>query len=288
MTVAAVFHPEYLAAGLEHFARLGVAQQQALAAGLLRLHQAPLVDDADLLVLHEPHYVDAVLRGTMPLAQSSYLPWSPALVTACKRMLGGQRLGAQLALAEGLCINIACGFHHAHPARGGGFCVFNGLALVAALEPKLRVVVLDCDEHGGDGTEAFAARLPNLNAISIFGSRFGVRGGVRSRAFDVTRDENGDANLGYLQALDQALELVLTASPDLVIFQASADTHIDDPRASLRLTTATLRLRDERVLSALKSARVPTLITLAGGYQRPEAVAELYLGTIRTAARIHV
>ena len=70
------------------------------------------------------------------------------------------------------------GFHHAHPDTGGGFCVFNGLALVAHARPTLKVAVLDCDEHGGDGTEAFAKRLINLHTFSVFGSRFGVRSPV--------------------------------------------------------------------------------------------------------------
>jgi len=104
----------------------------------------------------------------MPLANSAYLPWSTLLVNACLHMLGGQLLGAQLALAHGRCINLACGFHHAHPNTGGGFCLFNGLALVAHAFPQLKIAVLDCDEHGGDGTEAFAQRLSNLHTFSVF------------------------------------------------------------------------------------------------------------------------
>lgn len=141
--------------------------------------------------LHDARYVEAVVHGQMPLAGSAYLPWSNALVDSCLHMLGGQMLAAQLAISHGLAINLACGFHHAHPDRGGGYCVFNGLALVAQQHPMWRVTVLDCDEHGGDGTEAFCALLPNLSAISIFGTRFGFRRHAESGVSCPARGRNG-------------------------------------------------------------------------------------------------
>jgi len=68
------------------------------------------------------------------------------------------------------------------PSRGSGFCPINGLALVALRMPRLRTFVVDCDERGDNGTEEFAARLPNLYTASIFGTRFGCLGGERSWA----------------------------------------------------------------------------------------------------------
>ena len=180
-----VYHPYYAPAGLAHFARLRVVAEMAQAQSLGQFYLPQPLPTAALRGLHDDIYLDAVLNGNLPLASSAYLPWSAALVDACLHMLGGQLLGAQLALAHGRCINLACGFHHAHPHTGGGFCVFNGLALVAHAFPELKIAVLDCDEHGGDGTEAFASRMPNLHTFSVFGSRFGVRGGLRSRGLGI-------------------------------------------------------------------------------------------------------
>jgi acetoin utilization deacetylase AcuC-like enzyme len=282
-----VYHPAYQASGLAHFSRLEKTHEQLLPKSLVRVHAPQPVDPQSLRTLHDERYVDAVLHGHMPLAGSAYLPWSPGLVDACLHMLGGQLLAAQLARQHGLAINLACGFHHSHPTRGGGFCVFNGLALVAQQHPELRVAVLDCDEHGGDGTEAFCALLPNFSAISIFGTRFGVRGGVRSRALAVPRKFEGGGARGrdYLAVLDQALHELLVAAPDLVLYQASADSHVQDPKSTLRLSSATLNERDWRVFRALLHAGIPVVVTVAGGYQQPAEVAALYLQTIQSASR---
>lgn len=284
--VDVVFDPQYLAEDLPHFRRLGQTLALGREAGLVRVH-APQPLPAGLLErLHDPDYVAAVRHGTPPLCNAAYLPWSPALVRACEAMLGGQLSAARIARSSGLCVNLACGFHHAHPHRGGGYCVFNGLALVALAHPELQVAVLDCDEHGGDGTEAFCARLKNLRAISVFGTRFGITGGERSLAMRVPRTASGAADPdAYLDVLDEALRKLLDDPPDLVLYQASADTHSEDPRASLKLSTATLAQRDQRVFATLRAAGIPVVVTLAGGYQSPGEVAALYLQTLRLAAQ---
>ncbi|MEZ5439915.1 MAG: hypothetical protein R3F15_00345 [Lysobacterales bacterium] len=286
MSVPVVYSPRYQRSGLVHFERFEWLHRQALAEGLVQVNEPQPLDLEDLRGFHADDYLDAMRTGARPLAQSSYLPWSEGLLDTCLAMLGGQLHAADLALGNGMAFNLACGFHHAFPERGGGFCVFNGLALVAAKRPELQVTVLDCDEHGGDGTEAFCARLDNLSAISIFGTRFGIRGGINSLAFNVPNEEGEARDPGFLDSLDQALDLILQQKPDLVLYQASADSHIEDPRATLKLSTATLRLRDQRVLSALRWARIPVLVTLAGGYQQPERTGALYLQTLRVANEV--
>jgi acetoin utilization deacetylase AcuC-like enzyme len=278
-----VYHPEYAPAGIAHFARLRVVAEIAQAQALGQFNLPRPLPAAALRGLHDDVYLDAVFNGAMPLANSSYLPWSEALVSACLHMLGGQLLGAQLALEHGRCINLACGFHHAHPHAGGGFCVFNGLALVAHALPTLKVAVLDCDEHGGDGTEAFANRLSNLHTFSVFGSRFGVRGGLRSRALHVPTAGTLEVNRVYLEVLDQALDEVLALAPDLVVYQAGMDSHEQDPRASLKVNTATLARRDQVVFATFKQAQIPVLAVLAGAYQGPQQVSELYRNLLLAA-----
>lgn len=284
MNLPLVWHADYAPAELPHFARLRTVAELAVAEGLGHLHAPQALAPERLRGLHDDAYVDAVLAGRAPLAGSAGLEWSPQLVAACLRMLGGQLLGTTLALAHGRCVHLACGFHHAHPGIGGGFCVFNGLALVAHAHPQLQVAVLDCDEHGGDGTEAFAQRLPNLRALSIFGSRFGLRGEGRSRALKVPGAGTAEVDQYYLEVLDQALADLLADPPGLVLYQAGMDAHIDDPRATLRVSTATLGERDRRVFAALRSAGVPVLAVLAGAYQAPARVAALYRGLLRAAA----
>lgn len=285
--IHAVYSADYQASGLTHFSRLDWLYRRALTLDWVELHCPAPLPLRQLRGLHSDDYLLAMECGQGSLARSSHLPWSPGLVESARSMLGGQLLAVDLALEHGLAFNLACGFHHAHPDRGGGFCVFNGLALSAAQHPELDVLVLDCDEHGGDGTEVFSERLANLTAISIFGTRFGVRGGLRSIAMPVPpAEDDGRRDAGYLQTLDQALDLILNREPDIVLYQASADSHLDDPKSLLKLSTQTLATRDHRVFAALSSAGIPVVVTLGGGYQSPEVVGGLYLQSLETANKL--
>lgn len=283
MTLDVVYGAAYQASNLDHFRRLEVVYRQIRSWPTIRIHDPEPIDLGSLRELHEPAYVDAVLEGRQPLAGSAHLPWSPGLVTACLAMLGGQRLAMELALSRGRAINLVCGFHHAHPERGGGFCVFNGLALTAVLARRRRIAILDCDEHGGDGTEAFCAHLSNLFAVSIFGTRFGIRGNERSLALTVPKSGSPSTDHHYLEVLDQALEHLLRIAPDLVVYQAGVDSHVDDPKSSLSLQSATLKERDRRVFRILGRAGIPVLTVLAGGYQCADRLARLNVETIIAA-----
>lgn len=177
-------------------------------------------------------------------------------------------------------MNIARGFHHAHPAGGSGYCAINGLALIAHAMPAVRVMVVDCDEHGGNGTEEFAARLPNLFATSVFGTRFGCLGGNRSWAWQVGAAE-GYAR--YEAILDEIEGLAGTIAPDLIVYQAGVDCHREDPKSRLRLATEELFRRDLKVFRMAARLRVPVLFVLAGGYQDAAKVARLNANTVRAA-----
>ncbi len=61
-------------------------------------------------------------------------------------------MAAEMALQKGIAANVAQGFHHAVYEYGGSFCTFNGLAFVAQQNPNKKIFVLDCDQHGGNGT----------------------------------------------------------------------------------------------------------------------------------------
>ena len=284
------FAPDYLpaepSATRKHFERLAVLAELLASDSELsiRWHLPEMASIEELLALHDADYVHAMLSGSKPLSAAAHLPWSPSLVSACRLMLGGQRAAAQMAMEKGFAINLALGFHHAHPERGGGFCVFNGLAHVAKCFPEHRIVVLDCDEHGGDGTAIFAERLPNFHAISVFGSRFGVRPHERSHVLQVPRGAR--AGTAMLEAIAQALDLIHNLCPDLVLFQAGADMHVDDSKSTLHIDGETIELRDHQVLQALHVMQIPTLCSLGGSYQAAPVTAKIYSQTVRTGYRI--
>lgn len=281
MRIPAWFSDAYAPAEVPLLARLATTRRTLQRLDLVDLHQAPPIDPAVLEGLHDARYLRAFLHGEEPLASRQGIRWTPRVRDAALAMLGGQLRAARHALdGGGIAMNIARGFHHAHPASGSGFCALNGLALIAHAMPGLRVMVIDCDEHGGNGTEEFAARMPNLYAVSIFGTRFGCRGGVRSWAQHVTHAQGFPR---YLQALRRTAELADRIRPDLLVYQAGADCHRDDPKSLLRLTTREMFRRDLAVFRLARRRRLPMLFVVAGGYQAAEKVARLNANTVRAA-----
>lgn len=263
--------------------KLGPVAWHAVANGWAEIEVPDLVDSDRLRQLHAPEYVDAFLIGRSPMASAQGWPWTPQIRDGVLAIQGGQLLGAKLAMEHGIAANVAQGFHHAGYASGCGYCTFNGLALVAQEFPELRVMVLDCDEHGGNGTEEFTYRLPNLYNFSIHGNSFGMRGGERSiprRLPSVTQRFSL-----YEQALDDAFDMVECWRPDLLIYQAGADPHINDPLGSLGMTTEQLAARDRIVFERCTDQKLPVLFVLAGGYQEPinSKLLPLHLNTFKAA-----
>ncbi len=253
---------------------------------------AELVDPGTVKIeklrrLHSPAYVDSFLEGKGPLASSQGWPWTPQIRDGVLAIHAGQLVGAQLALDCGIAANIAQGFHHAGYERGMGFCTFNGLALVAQEYPGKTVCVLDCDEHGGNGTEEFTRRLPNLFQCTVNGSRYGCSDSERSRCFTLGRvtDDFGS----FEAALVESFAQILRWKPDLLLYQAGADPHIDDPLGSLEMTTGQLEQRDRMVFEFCVLNSIPVLFVLAGGYQEPieTKLAPLHVNTFAAAAMVY-
>jgi acetoin utilization deacetylase AcuC-like enzyme len=156
----------------------------------VQLHEAPAATPGELALAHSPHYIDAVLDGTLApaLVREIGFPWSPAMAERARRSVGAtlaaarRALGLHGAAAEGVSGNLAGGTHHASADRGGGFCVFNDMAVAARLMQAehsraygvghlLQVAVIDLDVHQGNGTAAIFANDPSVFTLSMHGER---------------------------------------------------------------------------------------------------------------------
>ena len=266
--------------------KLPLVAKQAAEAGFAEIVEPQPVSRNDLDRIHDPAYVHSILTGEGPLSQCAFGDWSEDYRDGVLAINGGNLLAARLALEDGIAANVAQGFHHAAPSNGGGYCTFNGLALVAALNPRTKVFVLDCDEHGGDGTAEFTKFLPNLFNYSICGTSMGAYEGPRSI---VRRVPPGDEIQGR-RLLEEALNLIAEKRPGLVIYQAGMDPHCDDPLSRSQMSGEFLARRDELVMQTLAlDLGIPFFFVLAGGYQEPmeEKLVPLHVQTFETASRIH-
>jgi acetoin utilization deacetylase AcuC-like enzyme len=165
-----------------------------------------------------------------------------------------------------------------------GFCVLNdvaiGVAAVLAERLVARAAVLDLDVHQGNGTAAIFADDARVFTCSIH----------QENNYPVTKPPS-DLDLGladgtdgptYMAALDRALDAVLAARPELLVYVAGADPYVDDQLGGLALTLDDFRQRDERLLDAAADAEVPVVTVPAGGYAiRVEDTIRIHATTLR-------
>ena len=263
----------------------------------LRLQEAPAATDGELALAHTPDYVTSVSEGTLSAAAQREIgfPWTPRMVERSRRSVGATIAAARVALAEGIAANLAGGTHHAYADKGGGYCVFNDVAVAARLmqaewhrhhRALLRIAVIDLDVHQGNGTAAIFRDDPTVFTLSLHGERnFPFR--KEASDLDVALPD-GCRDAEYLAALDAALGELwrrhAPGAPGLVFYLAGADPHEGDRLGRLKLTAAGLAERDRRVFDAARERRIPVAISMAGGYGREIAdTVAVQLTTLREA-----
>lgn len=245
-----------------------------------------LINPDILRELHDPIYVDAFLTGQKPLATiQGFRKWNEQLRDAVLSVQAGQLIAAEIALQEGIASNLAQGFHHATYEWGNAFCTFNGLALVAKKYPNKRIFVLDCDQHGGNGTAEFTKRLPNLFNFSVCGLPFGCVTSEQS-ILRVIHPKTGNFQ-DYMSAVKEGLQMAQTWQADLIIYQAGMDCHYRDPFGSQWFVDEMIFERDAVVLESIKRMGIPLMFVMAGGYQNLRDLVPLHVSTYRTVRDIY-
>jgi len=258
--------------------RLVVADWLAQPAFKIEVIGFEPVTPTQLALAHDPEFVRAVLAresrngfGNTDAGVAASLPYTTgSLVAAAEHALLHR---------EAVC-SATSGFHHAGYASAEGFCTFNGLMVtaVAMHQARLaqRVGIIDCDAHYGNGTDNIIRKL-GIGWIEhhTMGAHFHGRSDTRVGEFERWLD----------QAIDRCRDC------DLVIYQAGADPHVDDPLGGV-LTTQQMSWRDRRVFEQL--GHRPLVWNLAGGYQEVEGEElsdaqriEPVLALHRETARLH-
>ncbi|WP_416832877.1 MAG: histone deacetylase [Erythrobacter sp.] len=263
----------------------------------LRASGAPITEHAPepcprewLEAVHCPSYVDEVFRAAVPREKERRIgfPVTPAITSRVRHTNGGTWLAARLAMQHGYAANSAAGSHHALHETGAGYCVFNDLAvasnrLVAEGDAR-RILIVDLDVHQGDGTASLTAGREDIFTLSLHAEKnFPARKARSSR--DVGLPDGIDDD-GFMEALDTHLPDILdTFEPDLVLYQAGVDPHIDDKLGRLSLTDEGLERRDRFVVHHARSRGRPVASALGGGYGDDQrTVAERHARSMLTMA----
>lgn len=225
--------------------------------------------------VHGDAYLDAVqgaevmsdILGGLPIGEAD----AARVLDLQRAMTGGTMLATDIALGTGnIGINLGGGFHHAHRDRGRGFCVFNDIAVAIAEQRALgfheRVLVVDLDQHDGDGTRAIFAEDPGVYTLSIHNHHWGSTDAVASASVALG-DDVGDAL--YLEAVRLHLaEALRQHRPRLVYLLAGTDPAEGDRIGVWSISAEAMLERDITVFEMLRELApdAAVVVCLAGGY----------------------
>jgi len=264
-----------------------LAIERALAARWLpgwERREAVPATEAELGLVHSARHVRAIAElcaaggGAIDadtfVGEASFRAATAAAGAACtmtRALLGGEA-------AVGFCAVRPSG-HHAEPDRAMGFCLFDNVAVAAALAISElgaeRVFILDWDVHHGNGTaEAFRSRsdvlfasihqwplYPGTGPLEDAGS-----GAGEGFTINLPVPPGSDERL-WLSLLERVvLPAAVSFRPDLVLVSAGFDAHAEDPLAGCRLSTGSFGELARRVRDMAAAAAIPVGVVLEGGY----------------------
>ncbi|MFL0355590.1 histone deacetylase [Erythrobacter sp. GH1-10] len=271
-----VHHADYMAPqptrGTFKFDKYYLVMEELRASGAPITEHAPDPCPREWLeAVHDPDYVDEVFRVAVPREKERRIgfPVTTRIRDRVRHTNGGTWLAARLAMEHGYAANSAAGSHHALADTGAGYCVFNDLAVASnrliAEGQAHRILIVDCDVHQGDGTASLTAGREDIFTLSLHAEKnFPVRKARSSR--DVGLPDGVDDD-GYMEALDTHLpDIMHQFAPDLVLYQAGVDPHVEDKLGRLALTDEGLQRRDRFVVRQARQRGVPVASALGGGY----------------------
>jgi acetoin utilization deacetylase AcuC-like enzyme len=298
MRLPIVYHPHYMAP-LRTGHRFPMSKYGYLREALVARRLMPATGGflspaparaAAVAAVHAADYVARVAgaRLTAEEARRIGLPSTEAVARRAFLSAAGTLLAARLAIEAGAACNMAGGSHHAGPAGGAGFCVFNDVAVAArALLDERRVgriLVVDCDVHQGDGTAAIFEGEARVLTLSLHAERNYPARKARSDIDLALPDGVRDA--AYLEMLAWGLAQAQDFGAELVFYNAGVDPHAADRLGRLGLTDQGLRARDRLVLGWARGRGLPVAGVLGGGYDPdPGVLAERHAILFEEAAR---
>jgi acetoin utilization deacetylase AcuC-like enzyme len=288
MSTAFITHPDCLkhdmgAGHPEQPARLAAIEDQLIASGIdgyLQRYEAPRATDEQLARVHPQAYVQAI-RDAAPETGRVHLDpdtaMNPHTLNAALRAAGAAVLGVDLVMNgkhSSAFSSVRPPGHHACRARPMGFCIFNNVAVAArhaihehGLE---RVAIIDFDVHHGNGTEEIFEGDEHVLMASTFQHPFYPYSGTESPAANMVNVPlpAGAGSQQFREAVTQHWVPALEEyAPELVLFSAGFDAHIEDEMAMLQLKDADYRWVTEQVKAvADRHAGGRIVSMLEGGY----------------------
>jgi len=227
--------------------------------GLFSLSQITLVvpqtaSRESLLRVHDVGYVDLIFRlASENKPYDVETPVSPEILEAALLVAGGAvECGEAVFVGKAeRAISLGGGYHHAGRNYGGGFCLFNDVAILIehlrANYNAKRFLVMDYDVHFGNGTSDIYYQDPTVLYISLHqdprtiypGTGFAWQiGEGAGKGYNVNVPlPPGTGDSTYLYALKEIfVPLAEEFKPEIIIANGGSDPHFADMLGDLSLT----------------------------------------------------
>ena len=252
-----------------------------------------ILDDHHILQVHDADYYDDLLNKRINgiAARRIGFPLSDELILRERIIADGTVKGCELAIENGIAMNIAGGTHHAYTNRAEAFCLLNDQAIGAKYllnkGKAERILILDLDVHQGNGTAEIFIDEEQVFTFSMHGAA--------NYPFEKERSDldvplkKGTTDDEYLEILEKYLsELIGDLKPDFIFYLSGVDILGTDKLGTLNLSLEGCKERDKMVLNACYDHEIPVQCSMGGGYSKDiTTIVEAHANTFRLAQQIY-
>jgi acetoin utilization deacetylase AcuC-like enzyme len=273
-------------------------QAEAMLKELVAPRRATL---DELALVHPPAYVERVRREVDALSRSSgaaYLSTGDTVIDPSSFEVASTAAGGVLTGLERVVAENRAAFalvrppgHHAEPARGMGFCVFNNAAIAArafVARGGGSALIADFDYHHGNGSQAIAGG--NVSYVSSHASpAYPGTGATAENRYDragaivnFPLPASGYDTEAFVALWGRAFStLAERLRPGIIIASAGYDFVAGDPIGDLGIAPAAASSLGRMIREAADEyCGGRALFVLEGGYD-PKVLADCVVTTIR-------
>ncbi len=241
---------------------------------------------AELELCHTHRYIEtaeADVKAGLDDLSTGDTTLCPRSFEVASQAVGGV-MNAVEAVFAGKAKNAFCAVrppgHHARPAQGMGFCLFNNIAIAARHAQRNhgagKVAIIDWDVHHGNGTQDIFYEDGSVLFVSThqsplypFTGHAEETGSGKGKGSTLNLPFPARTGIETIGAAftDRILPALDRFKPEVIFISAGFDSRIDDPLGQFRLTDADFITLTRHLLEAAQTHCQGRLISvLEGGY----------------------